>query len=70
MAKTDEAALWERLAELLNTLDGAGLNVHFGDRMGPETDWYTAPYVYAGNRGGGTRVAWDRKRRRWTVEQR
>ncbi|GAA4071502.1 hypothetical protein [Streptomyces hundungensis] len=70
MTKPDEAVLWERLADVLNTLDGAGLNVHFGDRMGPETDWRTAPYVYAGSRGGGAQVTWDRKDSRWTVEQR
>ncbi|UFQ16436.1 MULTISPECIES: hypothetical protein [Streptomyces] len=63
-------ALWAQLADALNALEDAGLNVMFGDRKGPETDWWSAPYVYAGNWGGGPRTAWDRKRKRWTVEQR
>ncbi|MFD7336688.1 hypothetical protein ACWCPS_20645 [Streptomyces mauvecolor] len=70
MAKTGETELWQQLADVLNALEEAGLNVHFGDRMGPETDWRSAPYVYAGNRGGGTGVAWGRKQRHWAIEQR
>ncbi|MEV5875767.1 hypothetical protein AB0L75_16330 [Streptomyces sp. NPDC052101] len=68
MKKPEEEVLWQQLMDTLNALDDAGLNVHFGDRMGPETDWRTAPHVYAGNRHGGTHVAWDRKKRCWVIE--
>lgn len=68
MQKPGEERLWQQLMEALNALDEAGLCVQFGDRKGPETDWWTAPYVYAQSRHGGPGVAWDRKRGHWAIE--
>ncbi|MER6380753.1 hypothetical protein ABT274_12315 [Streptomyces sp. NPDC001127] len=62
--------LWKRLVDALNDLDAAGQSVSFGDRLGPETDWRTAPYAYDATRPDSPRAAWDRKRHRWTVEYR
>ncbi|UQI44616.1 hypothetical protein M1P56_09785 [Streptomyces sp. HU2014] len=61
--------MWSDLAVALNALEDAGLAPQFADRLGPETDWKTAPYVYAASRAGQLRTAWDRTQRRWVVEQ-
>ncbi|MFT2017740.1 hypothetical protein ACMA1D_18150 [Streptomyces sp. 796.1] len=70
MDKSDNVELWQALADALNALEDAGYSVQFGDRKGPETNWWTAPHAYAGNRASGTEAAWSRKRSRWIVEQR
>ncbi|WP_209446238.1 hypothetical protein [Streptomyces sp. MZ04] len=66
----DPTLKWQRLAAALNELDNDGFALLFGDRMGAETNWYPAPYVYSGNRPDAPRTAWDRKKKKWVVEKR
>ncbi|MFD7015876.1 hypothetical protein [Streptomyces sp. NPDC059928] len=72
MKKPDEDQLWQQLAETMNALRDAGCLLYFVNHMGPDTDWWTAPYVKAGNRHGSPspRVGLDRMTGRWTVEYR
>jgi hypothetical protein len=56
--------LWDKLRDLLNEMDAAGLAVNFGSRSGSETNWYVIPYAI-NERTQRIEVIYDRKERTW-----
>ncbi|MFF8629711.1 hypothetical protein [Streptomyces werraensis] len=59
-----EADLWQRLTDLLNEMESAGISVGTGSEMGARTDWYSLPYLTS-QRHGDICVQWSRTERRW-----
>ncbi|MCT6776081.1 hypothetical protein LXH09_05515 [Streptomyces sp. CS7] len=41
----EREALWDKLKDMLNEMEAAGISVGFGSFQGHETDWYSIPWV-------------------------
>lgn len=56
--------LWNKLTDLLNEMEAAGLAVNFGSDQDASTDWMSVPYVVS-QRTFTVEVTWDRHEKRW-----
>jgi hypothetical protein len=56
--------LWNKLRDVLNEMEAAGIPVQFGSQQDSSTGWWSIPYVVS-SRTCNIEIIWDSRKKQW-----